>query len=129
LGFIETHLAEPSLDPSSIASELGISVRHLHRLFARQGDSPADWIRQRRLENSRSDLADVRFRDRTITEIAFLWGFSDSAHFSRSFRKQFGISPRAFRAGAGRKYWRTAEREDPEMLLRTRLDLPYPKPN
>src|ERR1700758_3257553 len=97
LSFIETHLAEPALDPLTIASAAGISVRHLHRLFALQGRTVTDWIRQRRLQGCRSDLAYVRFRDRNITEIAFLWGFSDSAHFSRWFRKKFGISPRAFR--------------------------------
>ena len=129
LAFIETHLPEPSLDPLTIASDLGISVRHLHRLFARQGHSPADWIRQRRLQKCRSDLADMRLQHRTITEIAFFWGFSDSAHFSRSFRKQFGISPRAFRAGSERKSWRAAETDDPETLLGTRPDLRYPKPN
>jgi AraC-like DNA-binding protein len=35
--------------------------------------------------------------DRTITEIALKWGFSDAAHFSRSFKASFGISPNAFR--------------------------------
>ena len=35
--------------------------------------------------------------DRTITEIAMKWGFSDAAHFSRSFKAAFGISPHAFR--------------------------------
>ena len=33
-----------------------------------------------------------------ITEIAFRWGFNDSAHFSKAFRAEFGQSPRAYRA-------------------------------
>jgi AraC-like DNA-binding protein len=128
LSFIETHLTEPTLDPPRIASAAGISVRHLHRLFALQGHSVADWIRQRRLQECRSDLADIRFRDRSITEIAFLWGFSDSAHFSRSFKKQFGVNPRAFRA------WGTKKRDEPNshaenLILRPAVELRYPKPN
>jgi AraC-like DNA-binding protein len=97
-GFIEEHLAEPTLDPTAIAAAIGISVRHLHRLFGRNGCTVGDWIRERRLEQCRSDLANSRLRERTITDIAFYWGFSESAHFSRSFKKMFGISPRTFRA-------------------------------
>jgi AraC-like DNA-binding protein len=98
--FIEHHLPEPELGPLTIASAIGISVRHLHRLFAIKGCTVGDWIRMRRLDQCRSDLSDSRYQGRTITEIAFLWGFSDSAHFSRSFKKQFGICPRLFRSCA-----------------------------
>jgi AraC-like DNA-binding protein len=52
------------------------------------------------LTGCRSDLANPSMKQRTITEIAFGWGFSDSAHFSHCFRKQFGLSPRAFRSQA-----------------------------
>lgn len=103
--FIEMHLPEPTLGPGEIAAAVGISVRHLHRLFTRKGRTVADWIRERRLRECRSVLADPRVREKTITEIAFLWGFSDSAHFSRSFRKQFGICPTAFRARALANPW------------------------
>jgi AraC-like DNA-binding protein len=80
-----------------VAAALGISVRHVHRLFSVTGSTLGDYIRARRLEACRSDLANPRLRDKTITEIAFCWGFSDSAHFSHSFSRQFGLSPRAFR--------------------------------
>jgi AraC family transcriptional activator of tynA and feaB len=98
--FIETHLTESSMGPAEIASAVGISVRHLHRMFSLRGHTVGDWIRWRRLQQCRHDLADPRLRERSITEIAFFWGFSDSAHFSRCFRKQFGICPRRFRSGA-----------------------------
>ena len=99
--FIEENLAAPELSPTSISTSTGVSLRHLHRLFSARGHSVNEWIRVRRLERCRRDLADCRLRDRTITEIAFFWGFCDSAHFSRLFRKQFGMSPRSFRASAG----------------------------
>lgn len=98
--FIETHLQEPSLSPALIAAAAGISVRHLHRIFAAEGCTVTEWIRERRLERCRTDLANLRLRERSITDIAFLWGFSDSAHFSHCFRQQFGVSPRQFRARA-----------------------------
>jgi AraC-like DNA-binding protein len=124
--FIEDHLAESTLDPAIIAAASGISVRHLHRLFARNGRTVGDCIRERRLELCRSDLTDPRFRERTITDIAFHWGFSESAHFSRSFKKLFGICPRTFRAQrlpglwnegqqVGRRVHRFANRERPTL--------------
>ena len=96
--FIEGHLAESTLGPVEVAAAVGISVRHAHRLFAKKGCTIGDWIRQRRLERCRADLACPRLHDRTITDIAFGWGFSESAHFSRSFKQQFGICPRTFRS-------------------------------
>jgi AraC family transcriptional activator of tynA and feaB len=96
--FIEAHLAEPSLNPSQIADAIGVSVRHLHRIFLSKGHTVAEWIRERRLERCRIDLVNPRLSERNITDIAFFWGFSDSAHFSKSFKKEFGLSPRAFRS-------------------------------
>jgi AraC-like DNA-binding protein len=96
--FIETHLAEPSLNPSQIAEAVGVSVRHLHRIFLSKGHTVAGWIRERRLERCRRDLLNPRLSERNITEIAFFWGFCDSAHFSKSFKKEFGLAPRAFRS-------------------------------
>jgi AraC family transcriptional regulator, positive regulator of tynA and feaB len=98
--YIENHLPEKELNPASIAAVAGISVRHLHRLFAAKGCTVAEWIRERRLERCRSELSDPRNLDGKITDIALQWGFVDSAHFSHCFRKEFGISPRQFRADA-----------------------------
>jgi AraC-like DNA-binding protein len=103
--YIDTHLSELSLGPVEIASSVGISVRHLHRLFLVTGGTLGEYIRGRRLEGCRADLANPRMRERTITEIAFFWGFSDSAHFSHSFRREFGIAPRVFRARALAEDW------------------------
>lgn len=102
--FIDTHLAEPTLAPAKIASAFDISVRHLHRLFSVDGKTVVAHIWARRLEECRNDLANPRLRDRTITDLAFLWGFSDSAHFCHAFAKEFGVSPRTFRARAAGHY-------------------------
>lgn len=101
LRYIETHLADPTLAPPDIAANFGISLRHLHRVFNRTGNSVSEYVRLRRLDRCRQELADTRLENKSITEIAFSWGFSDAAHFSHSFRKQFGLSPRAFRESGG----------------------------
>ena len=38
------------------------------------------------------------FKGMSITTIAYKWGFTDSAHFSRSFQKQFERSPKDYRS-------------------------------
>jgi AraC-like DNA-binding protein len=98
--YIETHLADHALNPAVIATTAGISVRHLHRLFAAKGWTVLEWIRERRLERCRSDMADPHLSDLNVTDIAFRWGFVDSAHFSHCFRNEFGMSPRQFRTTA-----------------------------
>jgi len=97
LRYIDAHISEPTLGPGEVASAVEVSVRHVHRLFSATGSTLGDHIRGRRLERCRNDLANPTFREKTVTEIAFSWGFSDAAHFSHSFKRQFGISPRAFR--------------------------------
>ena len=96
--FVDSHISEPTLGPSEVASALGISVRHVHRIFSASGMTIGDYIRLRRLEQCRDDLANPRFEQKTITEIAFCRGFSDAAHFSHLFRKKYGVSARRFRA-------------------------------
>jgi AraC family transcriptional activator of tynA and feaB len=96
--YIDVHLTETTLSPVEIASAMDISVRHVHRVFSHQGLTVADWIRAERLRRCHDDLCDPRLQSKSITEIAFYWGFNDSAHFSRAFKKQYRISPRAFRS-------------------------------
>src|SRR5262249_38130535 len=96
--FIKAQLGDPALGPAEIAADARISLRHLHRLFARNGKTVSEWIRECRLRACREDLRDPRMCHQSITDIAFSWGFSDSAHFSHSFKKSFGVSPRQFRS-------------------------------
>ena len=94
--FIEDQLADPDLSPAKIAHKHHISLRYLHLTFSDQGTTVGTWIRSRRLAKCRAELANGR-NDRSVTEIAMNWGFSDVAHFSRSFRLAYGVSPLKFR--------------------------------
>lgn len=100
LNYIDAHLTDASLNPPEIARAVDLSPRHLHRLFVRKGLSVSEWIRLQRLGHCKEDLANPLFDSKSITEIAFFWGFNDSAHFSRAFKQEFGVSPSSFRAGA-----------------------------
>ena len=95
---IDESLSQPGLSPVGLASRLNISVRHLYRLFEEQDDSVCRYIQRARLKRSADDLINPFLRSESITSIAYKWGFTDSAHFSRSFKKQFEQSPKAFRS-------------------------------
>ncbi|MGW1057948.1 helix-turn-helix domain-containing protein [Micromonospora rubida] len=96
--FIERRIGDPDLSPQMVALAHGISVRALHRLFENENLTVARWIRHRRLERCRHDLADPLLAHRTIERVASRWGLTDAAHFSRVFRNAYGISPRDYRA-------------------------------
>jgi AraC-like DNA-binding protein len=95
--FIEEHLGELDLDPARIATAHHVSLRHLYRLFESQQTTVAGWIRQRRLERCRVDLADPARCQVPISTVASRWGLTDSAHFSRLFRSTYGMPPVEYR--------------------------------
>lgn len=95
--YIRDQIRDPELSIDKIASALRCSKRYLHMAFATCDRSIADHIWMTRLDGCRGDLA--RRTELTISEIAFAWGFSSSAHFSRVFRKRFGVTPTAYRRG------------------------------
>ncbi|MGH4026949.1 MAG: helix-turn-helix domain-containing protein [Pseudonocardiaceae bacterium] len=95
--FIQQHLHDPHLAPGMIAAAHGISVRSLHRIFRDGNATVTGWIRACRLERCRRDLTDPHFRTRPVHAIAARWGLPDAAHFSRSFRTAYGLSPQAYR--------------------------------
>lgn len=95
LEFIELRLTDPELSPTSIASGCHISVRTLHRLFAGQSRSVSRWIRFRRLERARVELA--AHPERPIAVVAAQSNFSSAPAFGRAFRNEYGMSPHEFR--------------------------------
>jgi AraC-like DNA-binding protein len=95
--FIEEHLSDPQLTPALVAKEIGVSLRQLQNLFAAEESTVADWIRSRRLERCRHDLADLTLGHVPVSKIGSRWGFSNPSHFSKLFRAKYGISPRDYR--------------------------------
>jgi AraC-like DNA-binding protein len=95
--FIGENLGDARLTPETIADAHHISVRYLHRLFHEDGHTVAGWIRRRRLEQCRWDLAQPRLSSRPIHAVAARWGFSSPAHFSQIFRGEYGLPPSDYR--------------------------------
>ncbi len=98
--FIELNLADRTLTPADIAAHHHISVRYLQLLFQQQGKTVMGWIRRRRLERCREDLADPSQLARSIRAVALRRGFATSADFSRAFRSAYGMSPSEYRHAA-----------------------------
>ena len=101
--YVRRHLREPSIDCETIARAVQLSPRYLYDLFS---DEPSPIMRSiwsERLKNCRRELSLPALRNKSIGEIAYSWGFRDLAHFSRSFRAAFGLSPREFRNQAPAK--------------------------
>lgn len=94
---VKAELRDPDLDVALIARRLGLSTSTVHRAFAGEGQTLSEWIWAQRLDGARRDLVDPRSAGRSVSTIAFGWGFSDAAHFSRAFRARFGCPPSTLR--------------------------------
>ena len=91
--YIRLHLRDPDLTIERIAGALSCSKRYLHMCFADEGLSITEFIWTERLDHCRRELEEAAALGRTITEVAFSWGFNSSSHFSRLFKKRFGAPP------------------------------------
>jgi AraC-like DNA-binding protein len=92
---IATALADRNLTPEKLCHELGVSRSRLYRIFeANEGIS--NYIRRQRLLKTKEALADCT-NVRPISSIAEEWGFVDPSTYSRTFKKEFGISPKEAR--------------------------------
>jgi AraC-like DNA-binding protein len=94
---IETLLSVPDLTLKDVANKDGVSPRYLQKLFASADMSFSNYLRTRRLERCRIELTSPIYAGLSISQICFNWGFNGSAHFSRAFKEQYGLSPRDYR--------------------------------
>jgi AraC-like DNA-binding protein len=88
--YIEQHLADPSLSAVQVAAAVGISTRHLSRVFADSDTSLPRHVLALRLDAAHQLLEKPAATSMTIAEIAHHCGFSSAAHFSNAFSTHFG---------------------------------------
>jgi AraC-like DNA-binding protein len=94
--YILNNLQDYTLSPTTVSENVGISIRYLHMLFERENTTVNTWIKQCRLHRCKDEICSTNINGKTITEIAFNWGFNDISHFSKVFKKEFGHSPRSY---------------------------------
>lgn len=97
LNYIEAHLTDPELTPTQIADACRMTTRYLHHLFSDENETVSRYIQRRRLEACARALSCPAQRGRTVTSIAFDYGFNSPTHFGRVFRSRFGVTPREYR--------------------------------
>jgi signal transduction histidine kinase/AraC-like DNA-binding protein len=92
--YIHTRYSEP-LTREEIAEHIGISADYLTDCFRQElGITPTTYIRRYRIRQACELL---RNSDQSITQVALAVGFSDSAHFARTFLREVGVTPKVYR--------------------------------
>jgi AraC family transcriptional regulator, positive regulator of tynA and feaB len=99
---IEARLTDPSLGAQAVADAVGVSVRYANAVLADHDTSIMRLIQERRLARCRYALEDRNQAHRSVSEIAYGWGFSDMTHFGRRFKKAYGILPSEYHTIARR---------------------------
>jgi AraC family transcriptional regulator, positive regulator of tynA and feaB len=93
--FLLENLSDDSLSADAVATATGLTVRHINKLFEREGASLMRWLWRQRLHAARAALARRGLQSHSIRSVAFAYGFKSASHFSHAFRRCFGHPPRA----------------------------------
>lgn len=96
--FIREQIADPDLNPRTIAERNGISLSYLHRIFNEHGTTVSSYIIDQRLNIAYEKLASARGLDVTIAEVAYSTGFKSASHFCRAFACRYNMTPSEVRA-------------------------------
>jgi AraC family transcriptional regulator len=98
VGLIDNHLAEEvegRVALRTVARDVGMSYFHFSRAFKQSmGMSPTNYIAERRIDRAKKLIQET---DLPISEVALRSGFSSQSHFTTSFRRLAGVTPRSFR--------------------------------
>ena len=85
------NLDREGFDTISLGKALALSRSQLYRrIKPLTGCAPAKYIRHVRLQTAKKYLSN---KDLSIGEVAFRTGFINQSHFTRLFRKRFGVNP------------------------------------
>jgi len=100
--FIETRLGDSNLSLAEVARAQRVSPRYLQKLFESANGNFTRYIRERRLERCRIELAKrlLRETDLPIARIAVDTGFASQSHLASTFRRNVGETPAAYRRAA-----------------------------
>lgn len=91
---VEDNLTDFDLSVEILASKLNLSRTHLHRkLKSLTNQSATEFIRDVRLKNAVRIMKEGKLK---VNEVGYAVGFNSHNYFTRSFKKQYGISPSEF---------------------------------
>ncbi|MGA9870750.1 MAG: helix-turn-helix transcriptional regulator [Rhodococcus sp. (in: high G+C Gram-positive bacteria)] len=93
--YIERNLDDPGLSAGTIAAAHTMSTRQLYKVWPAVNGSLAGFIKRARLERARGAL--LSDPDVSIATVARRHGFPHATHFTRCFRRTYGVSPSQWR--------------------------------
>ena len=97
LSFITEHYQEP-ITSRDAAAALYVNVSYFCRIFKKTfGCCFAQYLTVYRLERAKWALLNT---NNSITDFAFAYGFHDCSYFAKTFRQEYGLSPRTYRNSA-----------------------------
>jgi len=98
---IQDHI-DTNLTLKELSQRLDINPSYLSREFSKYFDdlSFGDYIRKQRIDKAKELMKTSTY---SLTEIAYLTGFSDQSHFTRIFKKSTGQNPSVFRKSLKKK--------------------------
>jgi AraC family transcriptional regulator, regulatory protein of adaptative response / DNA-3-methyladenine glycosylase II len=104
---------------AQLAARLGVSDRHVRRIFEAQfGVSPVQYLQTRRLLTAKQLLADT---DLPVTQVALISGYASVRRFNASFLAHYGLNPTGLRRAG-------AKRSEPGVAVRLGYRPPYDIP-
>ncbi len=91
---VDAHLEYDTFNVSSLAQAVGLSRVQLYRRVCRAvGETPASYIRRRRLERAARLL---REEGLTVTETVYEVGLNNLSYFAKVFQQQYGVRPSVY---------------------------------
>lgn len=95
--WIMKHLSDPDLNIDHLASSLSYGRSTFYAKVSNlTGMTPNNYVRQKRLNEAKRLLEEA---EDNISEIAYKTGFGNPYYFTRLFKKEFGMTPSAYRKG------------------------------
>lgn len=96
--YIEKNLHVVGFSGRMVAEHFRVTQRYVSRLFQEEGTTFTDYLQSRRLTRSRERLGAEEGPIARVSEIAAAVGFGNVSYFNRLFKREFGMSPNAYRA-------------------------------
>jgi len=107
--YVEENL-DKKLTLTAVAKKAYFSPFHFHRLFkAVTNETLHNFINRKRIEKAASYL--MHQKEKTITEVSEMVGYTSLSSFSKSFKKFYGISPEKLKKESPEKYSKICKTE------------------
>lgn len=94
MDIIEANISNPELSVEMISSEMAMSSTHLYRKLKTLTDNSAKTIIQKYRLKKASLL--LQNKEGNISEIMYQVGFSNLSYFSKCFKSEYGVTPKAY---------------------------------